>query len=417
MLIRSFILLALPFLQSPAQTKQKPTFADALIQSRTPIVLAGGKFSAPGSNTFTQAVTQSRFVLIGEDHITREIPEFTAALCDVMHPDAYAVETGPDAARFVNGLLHSTERIQIVAARNREQPNNMAFLDIREENDLAAHCATASRTPYFQLWGLDQEFLGSAGTLLEDMLATNPGPRSREAIAIARAKERNAELAARRTGDFLKLFVISSTDADLHSLQEAVNADGNAATRDLLHEFTMSRTIYQLNTNGSPDANRLRAELFKQHFLSDYLPFEAKVPAPRVLFKFGDFHTGKGFSYLHQRDLGNFVAELADAERTQSLHLLVLGARGTHAALRGYAKPMDREPFSIAEDPSYGWLTPAVADLLPQQVDGPGPTLTLFDLRQLRFRHIELPPEWERVIYSYDLFVLIPKITPASPIE
>jgi hypothetical protein len=29
--------------------------------------------------------------------------------------------------------------------------------------------------------------------------------------------------------------------------------------------------------------------------------------------------------------LGNFVAELADGQGVQSLHILVLGARGTHA--------------------------------------------------------------------------------------
>jgi len=135
---------------------------------------------------------------------------------------------------------------------------------------------------------------------------------------------------------------------------------------------------------------------------------------PRVLFKFGDFHMGKGFNVLHQRDLGNFVSELADGERTQSLHILLLGPRGTHAAFAGYAKPLGHEPFVMTDDPDYKWLAPAAIDLLPQQAGTTGETLTLFDLRKLRFRGIDLPPDWERIVYGYDLFVFIPELTPVE---
>jgi hypothetical protein len=151
----AILLVTLPF-ASRAQTapKPKPTFEEALIQVRTPLILAGGKFSGAGADTLNGAVQQARFVLLGEDHITREIPQFAAALCDAMHPDAYAVEAGPYAARYLNGLLHDPGRILKMAARDKAYPNNMAFLDIREENDLAAHCAASSHNPHFALWGL-----------------------------------------------------------------------------------------------------------------------------------------------------------------------------------------------------------------------------------------------------------------------
>lgn len=57
----------------------------------------------------------------------------------------------------------------------------------------------------------------------------------------------------------------------------------------------------------------------------------------RVLLKFGDWHVYKGINPLRQRDLGNFVAELADGRNGASLHILVLGAKGTHALYAGYA--------------------------------------------------------------------------------
>jgi hypothetical protein len=415
--LRYILAVALIALPVAAQTKPKPTLAEALLDARAPLVLADGKYSGAGASVMSSAVSESRFVLIGEDHVTREIPQFAATLCDVMHPDAYAVEAGPDAARFVNGLLRSPDRIARMAERSKAHPNNMAFLDIREENDLAAHCAAASHNPQFALWGLDQEFVGSAGTLLEAISATQPGPLSRAAIASTQAKEQAAEQATRTSGDPGKLFLLASSDADTQSLEGAIAADGNDAAKKLLREFIVSRTIYRLNAEGSPESNRLRAEFIKQHFLADYAPAKTQSLQMRVLFKFGDDHLGKGFNVLHQRDLGNFIAELADGEGAHSLHILVLGARGTHAMFAGYAKPLAHEPFVMADDPDYKWIAPAVAAQLPQQSGTAGTTLTLFDLRKLRFRGIDLPPDWQRIVYGYDLFVLIPELSPASPIE
>ncbi len=325
--------------------------ATALFEARTPIVLSDGKFAGEGAAVLASALEQQRFILLGEDHITREIPQFASALCDVVHPDAYAVESGPEAASFVNGLLRSPDRLARMSDRARAHPNNMAFLDIREENDLAAHCAAASHNPHFALWGLDQEFAGSAGTLLEAMLATNPGPKSMTAIVAVQAKEHAADQKTRDSGDPSQLFLLASTDADTAPLEEAIAADGTPATKDLLNEFLISRRIYRLNAAGAPESNSLRATLLKQHFLTDYAAATADTPAMRVLFKFGDDHLGKGFNVLHQRDLGNFIAELADGEGAQSLHILVLGARGHHALFAGYAKPLAHQAFVMADDP------------------------------------------------------------------
>jgi hypothetical protein len=413
-----------------AQATPKPTLEDALIQSRTSLILSDGKFSGPAAHELDDAIQQSRFVLLGEDHITREIPQVAAAICDTMHPDAYAVEAGPYAARFVNSLLSNPDRIKLMTARERTHPNNMAFLDIREENDLAAHCAASSHNPHFALWGLDQEFVGAAPTLLQSMAATNPGPLSRAAIAAAQAKDRTATALATSTdfnqlalatdfGNFNQLFLTASTDAEIQALQSAIDADGNASTRDLLHEFTLSRTIYRLYPESFAEFNLVRSQLLTQHFLADYLPFKQHTPYPRILFKFGYNHTGKHFDPLQQLNLGDFIAEFAAAEQAQSLHLLVLGTRGMRydsAGLR-YGKPLGQQPFVMSDDPDHNGLDLAVSNLIPADPTTPGTQLTLFDLRQLRDRGIDLPPQWQHAIDSYDLLILIPQLSVASLIR
>lgn len=411
------VLLIAVSLVTQAQTAPKSTLEQALVQTRTSLILHNGMFSGSGAAVLNSAVQQSRFVLIGEDHLAREIPPIAAALCDVMHPDAYAVEVGPYATRFIASLLSNPNRIPIMTARDDTHPDNMAFLNMRPENDLAAHCAASSHNPHFALWGLDQEFLGAAPTLLQAMAATHPGPLSRAAIAAAQTKDRAATAQAASTGDFMELFLPASTDADIQALQSAIDADGTPATRDILHEFTLSRRIYRLNAQRSPDANLLRSQLLKQHFLADYLPFKQQTAFPRILFKFGDNHVGKGFDDNHQLNLGDFIAELADGEKAQSLHLLVLGARGMHYDWAGYGKPMGQKPFVMSDDPDYKWVALAASDLVSPDPAHPGTQLTLFDLRLLRYRGLDLPPRWAHVIYSYDLLILIPQLSVASVIK
>jgi hypothetical protein len=64
--------------------------------------------------------------MLGEDHLTHEIPQFAAALCDIMHPDAYAVEAGPSAAHFVNGLLETPNRLEMMAVRSNYLAQNLS---------------------------------------------------------------------------------------------------------------------------------------------------------------------------------------------------------------------------------------------------------------------------------------------------
>ncbi|SFN35142.1 hypothetical protein SAMN05216289_11628 [Dokdonella immobilis] len=419
-LIRCGCALAFLLVAAHAASAEKqvpPALKDALTEVRADLVMSDQGFSGEGAAILDSAVRQSRFVLLGEDHFSREIPRFTANLCDIMKPDAYAVEAGPEAARFVTSVLRSPTRRKQIAEHARTWPNSIAFLDVVEENDAAAHCAGVSRNPRFALWGLDQEFLGATGTLLEAMRATRPGPAALAAIADLMARDTRIVEQSRQSGDPGQLLLLSATEADLKPLADAITTDGNDATRRLLDELLVSRRIYRLNAEGSPDSNSDRAQLFKQHFLAEYAETAKKIAQPRILFKFGDNHSGKGFSPLQVRDIGNFVAEFADGEKAGSLHIMVFGARGKHGAFAGYDRPLKDEPFAITDYPEYRWMEPAVAGMLADQEKGAGTTLTLYDLRKLRFRHIDMPPDWKRIVFSYDLMVLMPEISASSLIR
>jgi hypothetical protein len=289
-------------------------------------------------------------------------------------------------------------------------PDSAAFLNIPDENDLAAHCAAVSQRSGFRIWGLDQEFIGSAGWILERMLATQPGPAARAAILQLQAMERTDEAETRKTGDPSKLFLLAVPAAEIGRAAAAIEKDGTPATRAAFRELTESREIYLENAAGSSDSNARRARLLKQNFLAGYQAADGPAKPQRVLLKFGDWHLYKGINPLRQRDLGNFVAEFADGRNETSLHIMVLGAKGTHALYTGYQRPLKLEPFVMDQDDDYRWMKPAI----DAQKAG---SWTLFDLRKLRFQHLGLSADWERTVYGYDLLVVIPELTPAVAIQ
>jgi hypothetical protein len=401
-------------LRAQPQSTPQPTLDQKLLEVRYDLRIEAGKLTGSAAPVLEKAISGAQYVLIGEDHMTREIPQFATAVCDAMAPQgltAMAVEAGPQAAKMVAASLGKADRLSRMAALTNRYPDSVAFLNVREENDLVEHCAEASHNPNFQLWGLDQELMGSAGWLLDEILATRPGAAATAVLTRMKTEEQKDAALAKETGDPSKTFLLAASDAQLSEGAAALKREGNAAANELFHELVESHEIYLKNMQGLPESNSQRARLFKQHFRRDFHAVASDSQRQRVLFKFGDWHVYKGFNPLHERDLGNYIAEMADGQGASSLHICILGAKGTHALYDGYQRPMKLEPFVMAEDDDYHWLKPAVDNQVPN-------AWTLYDLRKLRFQKLgAVDPDMQRVIYGYDLLVVVPEFTPAHSIK
>jgi hypothetical protein len=150
--------------------------------------------------------------------------------------------------------------------------------------------------------------------------------------------------------------------------------------------------------------------LLKHNFIENYQRLsKASGRPPRVILKFGGNHLYKGFDGTNVTDLGNFVTEFADGLGSTSLHIDILGIQGEEEQETGPGRP-DK---AVAKPTRAGSLTPLYAEAYS---DG----WTVFDLRPLRnqfdtFDHVDR--ELERLIFGYDVLVLIPEVTAAAPIK
>lgn len=175
---------------------------------------------------------------------------------------------------------------------------------------------------------------GSAGWLLDKILATHPGPSASQSVKRLKDEEQQAAALAKQNGDSTKLFLMTVSDSELEQVRLAFERDANPSANALFRELVESHQIFVKNLNDPSESDHQRALLLKRNFRRD-LEQARLQKSQKVLVKFGDYHLQKGFNLIHQRDLGNYIAELADSEGSVSLHICTLGASGVHRLYGG----------------------------------------------------------------------------------
>jgi hypothetical protein len=392
-------------------TVEAGSLPQQLESARYGLLVDGGVLSGSGASVLTEAIQQSPYILIGEDHLTREVPQFTTAICNLTAKQGLAgmaMEVSPEAAAFVMHTLTAPDRWNQMVALTRAYPSSVAFLDSRQEDDLVANCAQASHNLNFHLWGLDQNFVGSAGWLIDLMLAAHHGSASNEALLHLKADEQRDAAEAKASGNPTALFMLSEkSDAELKEAAPAIDKDGGPEVKKIFQELVSSHNIYEKEFHAG-DANVERARLLKQNFRDAMHQLSPAEKDGKVIVKFGDWHLYRGVNPLHHSDLGNYIAEAADVDGRDSLHICILGAGGKRRAFSGYGQPFQVQAFTPTQDRWYRWMEPFLAKQIPGQ-------WTLYDLRALRFQRLgKIDPDIERMIEGYDFLVVVPELTPAE---
>ena len=392
-------------------TAQDRKFEDKLVESRFQLKINGERMTGEGADLLTQSLDGAQYVLIGEDHATAQIPAFTSAVCAILGPQGFhtmAIEAGPMAAAIVHGVIGRDDRREQIAASEKKYPDSIAFYNLQEELDMVASCAQSAKGETFDLWGLDQEFMGSTGMTMARILETHPQKKAAALAQLILDENNAAAERARKSGNPGELLMMGSPDEEFTRLSELLKNEGNADAQRLMRGLIVSRHIYKDNMAAPRDSNRERALLMKQTFMQDY-DEAAKGSRPKVLMKFGDWHLYKGFNPLRNNDIGNFVTELADGQGTKALHIIILAVKGTRLRFAGIGRPYSQESFKMLDDNNYKFMRPFV--------DGAGSEgWTVFDLRKLRSEPIS-DLSLQRLVLGYDLLVLIPEATAATQIQ
>ncbi len=222
--------------------------------------------------------------------------------------------------------------------------------------------------------------------LIRDLAAANPQSRPLQLMVEALKGGYQRKLAP----DLLQL---------ARQLGDVTDTSEGPTTLKTLVLKTLEVEVARLNTDRLP-ASVLRETFMKDLFLAYY---GAEGTRPKVMAVYGQNHLGRGIDRRGVSTLGNFIAELAIAQKGQSFHVELFAAGGkiSFGGLRDIDQRKDEQAF----------------DVLASAARYPA---TVFDLRPLRSMLRRSPVDKltardASLLYeadSYDAVVCYREVTP-----
>jgi hypothetical protein len=400
--------------QAP-QSRPPDALIAKLLENRYGLSVRDGQLSGGGTPVLQSAIEQSRFVLLGEEHGTAQTPELQAAVCRAAAPVGFhtlAVEEGPLLAAELEAMARRPDGPAQLAAFETKFPSALGVSRTREDFDMLQQCARASQSE-FRLWGLNHESWGSAGLMLSRLLTTQMGNNARAAVQQLLQKNDDASRKAMQTGNPFDLFMIAADDEELAATRPLLDEDGSAAARSLFASFVESHQINRRSPAEYGNARR-RERLMKTLFAVDYAEAtRGSAAPPKVLLKFGAFHVYRGLNPVRGSGIGNYLAEFAEGQGAQSLHMYLMPVKGSQPIYPKVGEPAQLISFDHEAEPTSRYLQPLFSNLLSSG-------WTMFDLRPLRQdRGLRgaLTPELATLVYGIDILVMVPEGRPSTDIR
>lgn len=290
----------------------------------------------PAGAELRSKIGNSQFIMIGEDHGFADAPALVAAFVAEARPDhdyVYAAEVGPITARWVQGELRDGGLNGLEAAL-AGKPLAIPFLSMREEAEVASQFLNEG-----QLWGIDQEFIGSPLIHLESL------KERRDDASGSVASLLENEIASFAAGDQSSAFM-ATADKERFARLCSIYVNDTEAVK-IIDALEVSQEIYQANFEGRGLDNNLdRVALIRQYFLREYRQAAAlKSDAPRVIFKMGAVHAGRATSPMSTFDVGSLIEGMAASNGLDALHIAYIPIGGEQA----YVKPSETSAFAVRD--------------------------------------------------------------------
>ncbi|HXW99942.1 MAG TPA: hypothetical protein VEJ00_01925 [Candidatus Acidoferrales bacterium] len=356
-----------PRFETGSRTQQR-VLADAMRQNSYPLSLQDGVLRGPGFDFLARRSANAQFVVVGEEHFVKEIPEFLSALFAFLHEkhgfNYLALENDPVSAHLAS-LPPLRGDLQALGRYAQQYPNAFTF-PTDQELRLIADAGRWSQGKIDPVWGLDQSF-GVLHAL--DRLQALPGFRDTPMFQQLHQEALAADTRRPPSGDHPDQldYMQSVKLADLEELRRQIDAPEGSEARFILDNLVASSQIYGYYLRSEAGeltryANGFeREQMMKRLFMRQYHAAEAHGEHnPKVLLKFGGWHVFRGLGPSQLQTLGNFVTELATANGTDGLTVGVY-LRGSW---RDIGKQKGMEPIAAATDPS-SWTVVDFAALRP----------------------------------------------------
>jgi hypothetical protein len=384
----------LSFLYFANAIAQKSYLDSIISKHKYTIELTQNGLSGDGIQFLLSEVKDAQFVLIGENHNTKEIPEFTSLLFEQLNKlyqfEYLALEQDPAMMKIIS------DRTTNISDLARKYHNGFTFITDQELAMMQkVRSISKAKNP---IWGCDQSFGAShsidvINSFLKSKRKQVTTIDSLCTIIYEKEKARNIE-------SYHYMSELNKTQ-ELQLIKDNIPFKYTNSLNFYIDELLTSDSIYKLIRNKMYFESRaFREDYLKKRFLSEYKLATTKNKTPKVVLKFGNNHLNNGYNPGSSvNSLGNFVRQLALINNKSSISINALIYRND------------------GSDWDYFTSEPALLYLQHFADNTTVTQWTLFDLRPLKAAYYNetLAPyitkeeqrNWENLIYGYDFLLLI----------
>jgi hypothetical protein len=288
-------------------------------------IISNNKLIGEGADTLSRRISESQFVMLGEQHFVSEISILTNALLPILSKSDYKyfmAEIGPNSAKKLVAQIESNAQLNDFNTKYFKQCGEIPipFFDGVEDETFLK---TAINNK-FEILGIDQEYMSSQFFLFDEIfkLSKNKNeiePKYSKAYSFALN-----EFKKYWNDESYKIFdnyLNSKEISDFFNNTDQKNIE----IQKIITDLKKSWYIYALNDKEMYRKNWLnRIENMKSNFGKTYKSISKSDSIPKIFIKMGAVHLSNGLNSFGYYDIGNMIKELANFNQTKATSIQCL---------------------------------------------------------------------------------------------
>lgn len=278
-----------------------------------------------GANILQNSIKESQFFILGEEHFSAKVSEFTSAIIPILAKENYkyfVAEIGPNSATKISDIIKENKSLYEFNSKTYNLVGEVPvpFFDGKEDEAFLKSALDKG----FELWGIDQEYLTSHVFLIDEIYKLSKNKtelydfyhQAKDFIIIETKKYWDKYTNC-------KLFTeLSNSSIVNHFFQNTEPT--NSKVQKIISDLKDSWEVYRLiEINNIYSSYHKRVNMLKNNFIDYYSQAVKTDTLPKAIVKIGGVHASKGKSLHNIFDIENFTMELANFNRKKSTSVLI----------------------------------------------------------------------------------------------
>jgi hypothetical protein len=282
------------------------------------------KIEGTGVSILSNSIKESQFFILGEEHFSARVSEFTNAIIPILSQENYkyfAAEIGPNSAVKIYDLIKQNQSLYKFNSKVNDLVGEIPipFFDGKEDEVFLKNVIDNG----FEIWGIDQEYLTSQVFLIDEIYKLSNNKHDLYDSYKKTKKYLITETKKSIKKNKYKVFTKLSNSLIVKEFFKNTEPT-NSKIQKIISDLRKSWEVYRLReVRDYYSSLHSRLDIMQSNFINYYSKATRIDTFPKVLIKIGGKHASKGRSHDNIFDIGNFVMELANFNRKKSTSVLI----------------------------------------------------------------------------------------------